>query len=136
MTGNQFEKNLAIQKIDVGFMGTGEYKLSFNLLNHGVNKIDVARVLISYYDFNDNLVWVDQKFVDTSLFSYDIKRVNVLIPSREHFKIKQISREITVNGTVTNGQTESQSNKAVITLPSRTGFKYASIKVDYMRSVE
>lgn len=98
VSGSDLYKNIVLSAITID-----KYIISGNLFNSGIQEITIPQLLITYYDANKKMVWVDHLFV----------KAGVRQQRKQDFKY-----EILKNGTV-NSINESMENIFVNGLPNK-----------------
>jgi len=94
VSGSDLYKNVVLSAIEIN-----EETINGNLFNSGIQEVTIPQLLITYYDHNKNMVWVDHLFVKAGIrqqrkqnFEYQIlKNGNVKI-------VNESMKNIFVNG--------------------------------------
>lgn len=107
VSGSDLYKDTALSELDIS-----SHYINGKLFNSGLSEITVPQLLITYYDENKNIAWVDHLFVEEGIrqqrqLNFEYKLIN-------EEKILVISDEMT-NCFVNGLPNESNSNKLVPT---------------------
>ena len=94
VSGNDLFKNAVVSQITVD-----NTNISGNIFNSGIQEITIPQLLISYYNANKELVWVDHHFIKEGIRQQRQQHFNY--PLLDHFNytiINQSMDNIFVNG--------------------------------------
>lgn len=130
VSGSDLYKNMVLSDLNIN-----QKNINGNLFNSGLQEITVPQLLISYYDKNQELLWVDHQFLDKGIrqqrkqpFSYELA---------ENDTVKIISTDMKncyVNGLpnkdISNKIVPNRKNHTVLQKITNAMYSYVKIEMN------
>ena len=130
VTSHDLHRQLALENIRVVMGQDGQYRFVGDLVNNGTVEGTIPHLLITYYDENDRVVWVDQAYVDQAVRPQRTQPFQVPITPASEVETILDKGDLFANVQV-NAVQRDDAWQERIELPPGLGYKYARLSVNY-----
>lgn len=130
VTGNDLYREVAVQNLKVSTEPDGQGVVSGTLLNSGVQEATIPHLLITYYDANNKVVWVDQAFLERSILPQLSEPFIVKITPFGQVQEILNNGNLYASGLSTSGNPDPALVQKIPLLPGM-GYTYLTVSVNY-----
>ena len=133
VSGSDLYKNVVLSAIDIK-----DNLINGNLFNSGIQEITIPQLLITYYDANKNMVWVDHLFVKEGVrqqrkqdFEYTILKdgkVNIINDSMKNIFVNGLPNE-NISDKIVPNRIQNHTN-AQLQAIEHPDFSYIKIEIN------
>ena len=84
--------------VEVESISTEQNKVHLKIWNNSNISYGITKLVIGYFDVDNNLIWVDQKFIDKKISSGSFRRTFIRLPEENQVDFVRKNPKILVNG--------------------------------------
>ena len=135
VTTHDLFREVGIQQIQTIFGEDGQVHLSGQLLNSGTREATIPHLLITYYDANNRVVWVDQNFMENAIRPQLAQPFDVKITPLSEVTTVLDKGDLFTN-VLQNEVSRDQNWQERISLPPGMGYSALRVSVHYFTGGE
>jgi hypothetical protein len=135
VTGRDLFRDVGIQQLQVGYGADGKIHLSGQLLNSGTQEATIPHLLVTYYDTNNQVVWVDQDYIENAVRPQRTQPFDMAVTPIGEVKLIMDSNDLYAN-VLQNELTTTESWQERISLPPNLGYDSLRASVHFFTGGE
>jgi hypothetical protein len=131
VTGRDLYRDVSVQDLHVGANAQGESNVAGRLLNVGTLEAVIPHVLVTYYDAQNRVVWVDQTFIENAIRPQRTQPFSIRIPAPRDVRTVLDTGEMFPHALDAAVTPEARWGERVA-LPPESGYAAMRVNVNYM----
>lgn len=125
VTNRDLNRGLAVQDVVVN-MDAEQPQIQLTAINNGTEEATIPHILLTYYDANGDVAWVDHAFVASSIRPQRSTAVTIPIVPASAIQVIKTDGDTVVNALVEAGIPDAEPGY-LLSLPATTG--YAAVRI-------